>query len=61
MKRYLSLLIAIVMVMGLMTACGGNGGETEPLSGDAANKVAMITDYSDITDQSFNQTCYEGC
>lgn len=61
MKRYLSLLIAIVMVMGLMTACGGNGGETEPQSGDAAYKVAMITDYSDITDQSFNQTSYEGC
>ena len=24
-------------------------------------KVAMITDYGDITDQSFNQTTYEGC
>ena len=21
----------------------------------------MITDYADITDQSFNQTCYEAC
>ena len=26
-----------------------------------AYKVAMITDYGDITDQSFNQTTYEGC
>ena len=24
-------------------------------------KVAMITDYGDITDQSFNQTTYEAC
>ena len=27
----------------------------------ATYKVAMITDYGDITDQSFNQTTYEGC
>ena len=24
-------------------------------------RVAMITDYGDITDQSFNQTTYEAC
>ena len=24
-------------------------------------KIAMITDYGDITDQSFNQTTYEAC
>jgi len=27
----------------------------------AAIRVAMITDYGDITDQSFNQTTYEAC
>ena len=27
----------------------------------SAYKVAMITDYGDITDQSFNQTTYEAC
>ena len=27
--------------------------------GDADMKVAMVTDYGDITDQSFNQTAYE--
>ncbi len=31
----------------------------EPTEG--AYKVAMITDYGDITDQSFNQTTYEAC
>ena len=28
---------------------------------DVTYKVAMITDYGDITDQSFNQTTYEAC
>ena len=32
---------------------------TEPTAGDV--KVAMVTDYGDITDQSFNQTTYEAC
>ena len=63
MKRYLSLILAAVMVLGLLAGCGGNGGsETKPAeNGTATYKVAMITDYCDITDQSFNQTSYEGC
>ena len=32
--------------------------EAEP-AGDSDMKVAMVTDYGDITDQSFNQTTYE--
>ena len=63
MKRYLSIILAAVMVLGLLAGCGGNGGtETKPVEGgEAVYKVAMITDYCDITDQSFNQTSYEGC
>jgi len=52
MKKILALLLALAMVLSL-AACGGNeaaGGET---------KVAMVTDYGDITDQSFNQTTWE--
>ena len=60
MKRFLSLLIAVVMLLSL-AACGGNGGENKPADPAIEYKVAMITDYSDITDQSFNQTSYEGC
>ena len=60
MKRFLSLLIAVVMLLSL-AACGGNGGENAPAESATEYKVAMITDYSDITDQSFNQTSYEGC
>ena len=33
----------------------------EPVETDGEYKVAMITDYGDITDQSFNQTTYEAC
>ena len=57
MKRIVSMLLALVMVLGL-TACGGENGAE---AGTTEYKVAMITDYSDITDQSFNQTSYEGC
>ena len=57
MKKILALLLAMMMVLSLV-ACGGGGGK----GGDAAEmSVAMITDYGDITDQSFNQTTYEAC
>lgn len=39
-----------------VTACNKDKGD-----GDKGVKVAMITDYGDITDQSFNQTTYEAC
>ena len=57
MKRIVSMLLALVMVLSL-AACGGENGAE---AGTTEYKVAMITDYSDITDQSFNQTSYEGC
>ena len=56
-----------------LAACGGGSAETPapettapveestPAASNADYKVAMITDYGDITDQSFNQTTYEAC
>ena len=35
--------------------------DTTPAETTSDVKVAMITDYGDITDQSFNQTTYEAC
>ena len=66
MKKFLALMLALVMVLSL-AACGGNTNTetTEPVTdggeevAEVAMKVAMITDYGDITDQSFNQTTYE--
>ena len=68
MKKFLALMLALVMALSLV-ACGqknqdSNGTyETDKDTDvtDVAYKVAMITDYGDITDQSFNQTTYEAC
>ena len=58
MKKYLALLLVLVMVLSL-AACASKT-ESEPEQANAY-AVAMITDYGDITDQSFNQTTYEAC
>ena len=63
MKRVLAFVLALCMVFALC-ACSNNGGDNKDNNDsnkDAAMKVAMITDYGDITDQSFNQTTYEAC
>ena len=64
MKKFLALTLALVMSLSLV-ACGSK--EETPAEGEetpedtADFSVAMITDYGDITDQSFNQTTYEAC
>ena len=66
MKKFLAMILALVMALSLV-ACGKKdepktddqnpGGDTN----EVTYKIAMITDYGDITDQSFNQTTYEAC
>ncbi len=51
MKKILALVLALTMVLALGATAFADGGMA----------VAMITDYGDITDQSFNQTTYEAC
>lgn len=65
MKKFFALLLAVVMVLSL-AACGEKPAETEPDTTEPETtgpeySVAMVTDYGDITDQSFNQTTYEAC
>ena len=76
MKKILALVLALCMVFALC-ACGQSATTDKPAEESKAPeaaestapeapeavtyKVAMITDYGDITDQSFNQTTYEGC
>ena len=70
MKKFLALILALVMSLSLV-ACGGSKAEEKPAEQPAQEQpaeaegadfsVAMITDYGDITDQSFNQTTYEAC
>ena len=75
-KKLVALLLSLSMVFAL-AACGGGStaspspsasqpaptesapAETTPAAADFS--VAMMTDYGDITDQSFNQTTYEAC
>ena len=47
MKKLVSLLLALCLMLGVAALAEGDW------------RVAMITDYGDITDQSFNQTTYE--
>ena len=52
MKKLVSIMLAVAMLLSMMAFASAEG-ETF--------RVAMITDYGDITDQSFNQTTYEAC
>ena len=68
MKKILALLLVLAMALSLV-ACGGSEqpAETQAAAPEAEApaetapeyKVAMVTDYGDITDQSFNQTTWE--
>ncbi len=76
-RKVLSVLLVASMAVSMLAGCGSSENEpsnaapegTENAAGDAAAdtaepseySVAMITDYGDITDQSFNQTTYEAC
>ena len=56
-------LFAILLVLAVaFTAFDQGSKEAAPAATKAADvAIAMVTDYGDITDQSFNQTTYEAC
>ena len=76
MKKILALVLVLAMVAALFVGCmeQGNSGTTTEANKPADSnapvdttpvvntdmKVAMVTDYGDITDESFNQATYEG-
>ena len=66
MKKILALVLVLAMVAALFVGCqSGNNDTTNPIGTNAPvsnteMKVAMVTDYGDITDESFNQATYEG-
>ena len=76
MKKIIAMLMVLAMVFALV-ACtakpaeqqpeqqpeqqGEQQPEQQPTETKVEYKVAMVTDYGDITDESFNQATYEGC
>ncbi|WP_036582245.1 BMP family lipoprotein [Paenibacillus darwinianus] len=73
MKRRSGMLAVLVLLMGLLAACGGsnngaNGGTNGAAGGEgnaaeqpkADFKVGMVTDAGTIDDKSFNQGTWEG-
>lgn len=59
MKKILSLLLTAGLAIGCLAGCGSSDAGSK--DGESDYSVAMITDYGDITDESFNQTTYEAC
>ena len=49
MKKLVSLMLALVMLLSMVSIA----------TADETYSIAMVTDYGDITDQSFNQTTWE--
>ena len=54
MKRFISIILAVAMALCCfaLVGCGKDNTKSD-------NKIAMITDYGDITDESFNQATWE--
>ncbi len=52
-------LFLVLMVLAVAFTAFAQGGTEAAKSEEVA--IAMVTDYGDITDQSFNQTTYEAC
>lgn len=63
-KRFLSLGLALILVLSLVACGGGEDAEVpEEQDGDvevSELKIGMITDEGGVNDQSFNQSAWEG-
>ena len=73
MKKFLAIMLALVMVLGLFAGCGSTAGKEEAPAANAADaipdemtsadgkyQVAFITDVGQLKDKSFNQGTYDG-
>ncbi len=66
MKKLVALLLTAGLTIGCLAGCGNSTSDSAASDDASASEateytVAMITDYGDITDESFNQTTYEAC
>ena len=61
MKKFFAVMLVVIMALAAFVGCNNNQKPEDKKPDVSGYKVAMITDYGDITDQSFNQTTYEAC
>ena len=63
-KKFVALLLALVMLLGVAAACNGESGDDLHKEGrqdaDGKAEIALITDVGTIDDKSFNQGSWEG-
>ncbi|MBS4537776.1 BMP family ABC transporter substrate-binding protein [Clostridium sp. D2Q-11] len=69
LKKSLSLLLVLVLVLGTVVGCGtpGTDNDTDEGTNEGTDngdgekiKIAMVTDFGGISDESFNQSAWEG-
>ena len=64
MKKIAIVMCTIALAAFSFVSCSKKNAPAKASAGKAAEpamKIAMVTDYGDITDQSFNQTTYQAC
>lgn len=59
MKKFLCLALSVVLTLGVLTGCGNAGASESNSARDTVSKIAVLLPGS-ITDESWNQTAYEG-
>jgi basic membrane protein A len=63
MKKIIALVMSTVVIMGTMVGCGSNkstGSAGDEKKAATNYNVAMVTDTGGVSDQSFNQSSWEG-
>ena len=61
MKKIVIAICAVALAAVSLVSCNKKGAAKASAGKEPALKIAMVTDYGDITDQSFNQTTYQAC
>ncbi|PJI07595.1 MULTISPECIES: BMP family lipoprotein [Clostridium] len=60
MKKVIALVMSATLIMGSLVGCGSSQSTTDKKDTAKNYKAAMVTDTGGISDQSFNQSSWEG-
>ena len=59
MKKLVAVVLTVVLALGTMVGCGSGSNSDANANRDTVSKIAVLLPGS-ITDESWNQTAYEG-